>query len=263
MTAYPLRMFPDQGVVACFVEAAGGGDMADWDAPRNAPAKTPASYLANLRFHSTLDYYRIAAVVSVTINHASVAGASTAVVTDALGSFSLTVQGQSAQADHLLLDLTSLALSAAPRFMVAYNGMVIPHGFPIQRDDAARMRFVSAYATSSAIRLKEVGYSSASALSTASRTYTVIVFEAVEQDPDLPLFFASPGFAQMGRGMFDTSKRMIRVARTGDTPFGILLGRGADWRGGGVRFADAAGNTYDFGAYAGSFSAPASIGLSY
>lgn len=255
--------FDALGIVSVIEDAAGGGVKTDPNAPRNAPAITPASYLDKVLFHIGFDYYRVFASGTTTINHASVAGVTgnrdappASVVS--LGNMAIQVNGQTVVTTHTLYTHN---LGYVPRFFVAFNSQMIPPGIPIQQDDLFRDRYVSAYATTSIIGLKDIGHSTDSALSAASRDYQFLVFETVAPNPALPLMSGGPGYVQMGRGMIDTTKRMLRVAVAGDSPFGIALGPTADYNNGGMRVYTPAGVAINTGGYGGSFGAPAAISV--
>lgn len=262
-----VRSFPSEGIVAGFDETPGGGSRRDINAPRNAPALHPEDYLDRVYFHSSFDHYTIAAMdLAKVINHASVAGVSGNQYQPPgpgdlfLSNAVVTVNGQIVVTTRNLL---THDMGLVPKFVVAYNDMMIPHGTPIQRDAPGLVRFVSAYATSTEIRLREIGYSTASDLSAATRTYSIFVFADPAADPALPLMSGDADFVQLGRGKIDSRNRTMRVTATGETPYGIQLGPAAFLKNGGVRVFTPDGTAINVASYDGSASAPAAIGVGF
>src|SRR5690606_10520714 len=106
-------------------------------------------------FHSDFDYYgAVAWDMSRVISHPSVSGLSYQV--SPYEPASAQYFGRSSVTTHALITHN---LGYVPKFFVAYDGQMIPHGTPIQTDSGNRARFVSAYATTTQIRLKDIGIS--------------------------------------------------------------------------------------------------------
>lgn len=251
------RIFPDDGIFAIFEEPNTTGDVHDIDAPRNAPAKTPASYLDKIFFHSDFDYYQVAVGPSaVTVSHASVAGASTNVVSFWSGVGVVVRTGQIATSYHTLL---THSLGYIPKYMVISDGHIIAPGTMIQ-SATAQERTVTPYATTSIIGLMDIGISSASALSSLSKDYTVLVFKQPAESGDQLLNFnATTGRVTLGFEKFDSALKMLRQSGTGDSPFDISLGPTVGIRNGRAKTVLADGTTITESGYSGSFSGSGSI----
>jgi hypothetical protein len=259
----PVRSFISEGVVAGFIEPNTDGDVFDIDAPRNAPAKYPTQHLDLLSFHIDFGAFELVAIdLNVTINHASVAGVAgnqagpPSILPGSLSNVTITRVGQVVSEDHLLL---THGLGFVPFYLIVYAGNVIPNGMPIQIDATSRIRLVEAYATATEIRLWGNGFSDASALSAASRTYGVMVFDRPAADIGLPLFGKTVDGVQMGRGRLNSAKKRLRLVDAGETPYGFTVTPATDWHNGGNRIYSAAGTAYTIGGYGGSMAAPTII----
>lgn len=260
------RAFPAENVVAVFEEAAGGGDMQDLNAPRNAPAKAPQSYLAQLYLHTALDYYTIAVQnLAIVINHASVAGVAAVPppppddINNTPGNVTIVHEGQTVAADYLLLQHD---LGYVPNYRFLQGTRFVPAGVPTQVE-GGRVRFVYAYATTTQIRLREIGISDANALSAVSRTYGVVVFRAPAADPAKPLFGFDGTNVILGRDKINSSRRTMRLTGIGDSPYKLPLGQGADVLNGGLRVYATDGTAIDYGSYNDSFPPPALMDVAF
>lgn len=229
----------------------------------NDPFSSPAANIDKVFFHSDFDYYGLIASGTTTISHSSVAGVTGTQlappsIVSGINNMDVVVNGQIVAADHTLY---THGLGYVPKCFVAYAGQMLPTGFPVQQDDSSRVRFVCAYATTSIIGLREIGYSSASALSAVSRDYQYLVF----RDPSTGLsgdqLLIEAGNVWFGRGKFRSAEAHLRVAGAGDTPFGIALGPTAGYGNGGLRTKTPGGSTIDYGSYSGSFAAPTIINV--
>jgi hypothetical protein len=215
----------------------------------------PMSAPDRIYFHHDFNYYGVVAMdLAKVINHAAVPlAAFTGYDGDTL------IGGQAIVADSLLL---THGLGYVPKFFCAYAGQMIPHGYPVQIDAGDRMRFVAAYATTTQIRLWEIGFSSGSAaLSAASRTYSVLVFRSSVADPALPMLRLAADDVIYAQGKFNLDQAHLRIAGAGDGPFAIGLARAADINNGGIRIMAPNGAVLTFGAYASSIAAPAVINV--
>lgn len=253
------RGFPADGIFAIFEEPNTTGARTDIDAARNAPAKFPADNLDKVRFHVDFDYYQVAVgPTDVTINHASVAGTSTAVVSFWGGTGQVVRQGQIVSTH---VDLLTHDLGYIPAYMVISGGEIIAPGTVVQTQTSpTRIRTVTPYATTTKIRLYDVGISAASALSSLSKDYTVLVFRAPIEDSDqLMSFDPDTGRVILGLGKFDSDLKMLRQAGAGDSAFDISLGRTIDIRNGRARTVLANGTTTTEVGYSGSFAGAGSI----
>lgn len=248
-----IRMFADATGCAIYVEAPGGGDPLDPNSLRNRPFKAPMSWVANILFHSEFNYYGVVAkTLGVTVAHAAVPG-----LTLSRPYSPVTNTGQVVTRDYLLLQHD---LGYVPLFFCAYNGQMIPHGTPIQIY-AGGGRLVSAYATATQIRLRDLGLSTASDVPAINLNYQVLVFRSTAKDPSLKQLDLSPGAAVMGQGKFQQSQGHLRDILSGDTPFSVALGRTAAIRNGALRVRTPNGSIIDVGPFNGSLPAPAVINV--
>lgn len=258
-----VRFYSDAIRCAIFEEAPGGGDPLNPNSAMNRPILAPMSWLPNIRFHSELNYYGIAAKnMNAVINHAAVAG----MVRNAgdnggdAGNSIVSYFGQGITRTHLLLTHN---LGYVPRFFCVYNNRMLPQGIPIQNQDNGRVRFVTAYATTTQIRLFEIGYSTNNALAAATRTYQVMAFRTPAKDPALQMLDMSPGSVVFGQGKFRATEPHLRAYNSqGDTAFAIARGRTAAIGNGGIRAYTPNGGFIDFNGYSGNLTAPAFINVS-
>lgn len=250
-----MRLYADGLRCAIYQEAPGGGDPLDPTSLMNRPVVAPLSWLGNIRFHSDLSYYGVASHATVTIAHSAVAGRTVTVGEDAY--LSQLYYGQSQTFDHLLLQHN---LGYPPRFFVAYDGKMIPHGMPVHSSSGG-VRLVSAYATNTQIRLREFATSSASALAAVSRSYQVLAFRNSVQDSGLPSLLIEPGDVIFGQGKFRANAPHLRATGPGDTVFAQAKGRTAAIRNGAFRAYPPNGSPVDLGPFNGSLPAPAFINV--
>lgn len=254
----PIRGFESAGIVACFDEASGGGAWNDFDAPRNAPAKTPLSHLDKITWHSSFDQFELAAgPTDVTINHTSLAADS---VTTGIGSLSYIVYGDVRVTDILLL---THSLGYKPRVKVTVAGKVVVSGQIIQNLNDGRARTVSVYTTTTGVYLRETAYSAVSALPAFSQTYRVFVFRQATPNPAAPLFSKAGSLMTMAREVIRSDREYLRRTGVGDThEFAIDSGPTIDVDNGHVRVANGGTLTTETG-YGGSMAAPAyaTVGL--
>lgn len=247
---------PATSRIALFEEASGGGAFDDPNSNRNRPLNDPASWLDLVKFHSDFDYYQVhSGPTAVTVNHASVAGASTTLYNLAGATF--TKVGQIATAHY---DLVTHGLGYVPRYMIVLGGKLLAPGTLVQTASSGRMRTITPYATATKIRLYEAAISSASDLSAVSLDYEVLVFKRPEADSDHAIDFdPSDGRLILGYGKFDSALKMLRKAGASASPFDIPLGRTADITNGAARTVQADGTTESETNYDGSFTGSPSI----
>lgn len=224
--------------VAIYDEAPGGGDKTDINALRHRPLLDPAAWLANVYFHSDLDYMEVShGPTTVTVNHSAVSVGSPPAGQPFRFGFT------TAAADRLLL---THSLGYAPLAMVVYDDNVCWPGMPVQADGSGGARFVTAYSTATEIRLYEFASVGSSDLGATSLDYTVIVFK----DPPAPsgnvLFHVDPANDKvtMARGKFDSTRRYLQVV-AGGSPFGLSLGRTIDLNNGAPRAVRPDGTTFN------------------
>jgi hypothetical protein len=245
-----VLLYADEYRCAIYRAAPGGGAQDDPNAPMNRPIISPLSWMDNILFHSSLGYYGVIAHGSRTISHQSVAGRTVTVGTDAY--LSQLYYGQSQSFDHLLLQHD---LGYVPRFFVAYDGKMIPHGMPVQSASGG-VRLVCAYATATQIRLREFATSSASALPAATRAYQVLVFRSNSPDLALPMLNIEPGDVVFGQGKFRANMPHLRATGTGDNLFAQAKNRTAMIRNGAFRSYPPNGSPVDLGPFVGTMTAP-------
>ena len=243
-----VRLFADQTRVAIYEEAPGGGDPTDVNSAMNRPVLTPMSWLPYVYFHSDFNYYNTFAYnLNAVISHPEVAGKTNEVTlqTKFLGTF--------VYYDYLLLTHN---LGYVPRFFVASDGVMLPNGYPVQRPGAGRMRFVTAYATTSQIRLKEFAVSSDTALVAADISYQVLAFADSAVNPALNKLLLQPGNVVFGQGKFRMDQPPLRVVASGESPFSVARTRTAAIGNGALRVYPPTGAPIDFGTFAGTLPAP-------
>lgn len=263
------RGFSNEGIAACYEEAPGGGTLFDINAPRNAPAKSPAEHLDKVIWHPRCFQYEIAAGPSdVAITHTALATKNTYYVVSTGGgsvgpfpptgaSIGFLVQGDQRTSDILLF---SHGLGYVPKFMVSLDGRRVPDGFIVQQDSRGGHRRISVFATAGGIYLRESAVSTDIDLAAVAMTYRIMVFRTRAPDPTKPLWAASGGDMQLGRGIIDTTRRYLRRVGAGDTPFALNLGPTIDIRNGGARAASGGVVTSE-SRYNGSMSAPSYIAV--
>lgn len=240
----PIRGFPAQNVVACFIEPNTTGNVDNFDAPRNAPVKTPQSHLDKIVFHSSFFQYEIAAgPSSVTINHTALAGKATVwslptgglwIGGDAPNSITVTTYGDTRETN---IQLFNHGLGYIPKFMVALDNRRLPDGYIVQQESSGAHRRVAIWADTTHIWLREFAVSGdvPQPLPAASRTYKVMVFRNSVPNPAKPLFGMDGGNLIIARGIIDSGKKYLRRTGSGDTPFALNLGRTIDISNGGSR----------------------------
>lgn len=240
---------------AIFEEAPGGGDADDPNSLCNRPLLHPVEWLANIFFHTDLDYYQVAlGPTDVEIEHPVVPGKTTN-----MGSVvSVTHIGQRIPLDHPLVEHN---LGYVPRYMIVWNGSVLPPATIIQLEDSNRKRVVTPYATETHIHLYESGFSSNVTLPAVTETYSVIVFKApVAGGENLFDFERATGRVVLGGGKFDSDLLRLRQASdSAASPFDIPLGPTVDIANGAVRTVLPDGTTYEESNYNGSFMGSPSI----
>lgn len=242
---------PAGGHCALYDEAPGGGLADDVSALRNRPLADPTSWLANLYFHTALDNLEVAFDQTTTISHSSVAGSSSGGLSGGAGSGSggggnesdLTVRYGQGVTDHLLL---THSLGYVPDFMVTQGSNTLFGGMPVQTQSDGRGRYVSAYATTTEIRLREWSSVSTSALAAISLDYKVVVFRAQRSASGINLIDFDPttGITEMGKNRFKTDRRYLQVV-PGGSPLSISYGRQMDLDKGAPRFSRPDNTQYD------------------
>lgn len=250
-----IRLYADELRCAIYEEAPGGGDPLSPTSQMNRPVVSPLSWLDNIYFHSDLNYYPTIVNEVTTISHPAVAGRTVSVGQDVY--LSQLYYGQSLTFDHLLIQHN---LGYVPLFFVAYDGKMIPHGMPVQSASGG-VRLVSAYATTTQIRLREFATSSASTLPAVSRNYQVLVFRNNTVDPLLPMLRIEPGDVVFGQGRFRGNTPHLRATGPGDSLYAQARNRTAAVRNGSFRAYPPNGTPVDLGNFTGSLPAPSYINV--
>lgn len=250
-----VRLYADELRCAIYEEAPGGGDPLNPSSQMNRPVVAPLSWLDNIYFHSDLNYYPTVIDGVTSISHPSVAGRTVTVGQDIY--LSQLYTGQSQTFDHLLIQHN---LGYVPLFFVAYDGKMIPHGMPVQSASGG-VRLVSAYATSTQIRLREFATSSASPLPAVNRNYQVLVFRSNAVDPALPMLRIEPGDVVFGQGRFRANTPHLRATGPGDSLYAQARDRTAAVRNGSFRAYPPNGSAVNLGPFNGTLPAPGFINV--
>lgn len=221
------RGFSAEGVTAIYDEAPGGGDPLDFNAPCNAPAKSPHLYLAQVYWHSEFFQYELAMPIQTkTVAHAALAGITRytgvsgytpigwTTVRPASGILLIDV-GNSRVVDHVLVEHN---LGYAPQAFVSRAGRIMPNGEMIQTGANLKRR-VSAYATDTVIGLREYAKSSNVALPAISETYQTLVLRNPAKLAGAPLAEFDGTDLRLGRGKVDTANVYLRRTLADESNF--------------------------------------------
>lgn len=259
--------FKAQNVIACFNETAGGGEVLDYNAPRNAPVKNPIASIANVTWHSDFDQFEIVgAERTVTVAHPSVPGKITYLGLSYNGGFvyapsniQVAIYGQSVARNTVLFTHN---LGYVPKAFVAIDGNIIPTGYAVQIASNGTMRIVSVYADATVIGLREIGYSLNVALPAISKTYKLLVFRKPVADPTLALmdFNAATNVLRLAKGKIRSDRKYLRRVGVGDSPYDINRGRTIDIKNGRTKVVTGGTAIIEPG-YNGSFAGPSSIAV--
>lgn len=221
---------PSTGRCALYEEPVTTGDPTNPNSARNAPLNNPATNLQYLYFHSDYDPMEaFSAPSTVSISHDAIPAYS--------GSSGEFIPGQyygNFTRDHLLL---THDLGYVPDFFVIRDSHTVFPGFPVQYTAAVGLaRYVTPYATTTQIRLYEVGVQSSSILPAITVPYTVLVIRRPPSPTGNVLLDFSPGtgVVTMGRDKFNSSRRYLQVS-SNPTAFGIPLGKTIDLNNGAFR----------------------------
>lgn len=236
------RLSEAADAVGIYEEAPGGGDPKDINAPMHRPLVDPGNWLANISFHSDLDYCEVTfGPTIVPINHPSVPAVS------ASGGFTI-------EAGQVVYDTTvtthTLAVFAdqgyVPDFMVVADGDVLYPGLPVQFFGDGRGRYLCAYATSTHLYLEERASRTGFAIPALAKNYTILIFRRPPAPSGniLGRWSGADGLLELGRGKFRSDRRYLQVGTNGD-PFGFALGRTIHVRNGAPRFVDPDGTITD------------------
>jgi len=215
------------GKVALFDEAAGGGAFDDINAPRNAPLIDPANNLDKVYFHSDLDYFEVVFEATITINHPLIAAGT--VPPD----YTIAFGWNSISADYLL---QTHSLGYLPFALVAQGTNILWPGMPVQEDANGGGRYVSAYVTTTELRLYEWGSIGNVDLPAVSLAYKLLIFK---QPPAASGTYrvdtnAGLGTASLGFNKFNIARKYLQVV-PGGSPLGLSYGRTIDLNNGAPR----------------------------
>ena len=213
------------GRVAIFEENGTSGDPEDPNSTRNAPLNNPASHLSRIYYHSDYDPIEVAVgPANVTISHEAIPAGSGP---GGQSSFNGWLVYGGFTRTHTLL---SHGLGYVPDFAVAVNNQTLHPGYPVQYNAAdGRARCVTAYATSSAIRLSEFGIQSSVSLPALNVTYNVMVYARppAPSGNNMIDFDSATGVLKMARNKFSSDRQYLQIV-SGGSPFGFPLGKTID-----------------------------------
>lgn len=238
-----FRAFPDEGLVAIFDEATGGGDILDINSQRNRPALNPAAWLDHVYFHSTLDNMEVFSDTTVVIAHSAIAAATSSM--DGSVSAQQLYDLAGAQTDW---DVGTHSLGYEPLVLVAVGTNMLSPGYPVQVPASTNgsVRYITPYVTTSKVFLHEFQSRGATTLSATSISYRILVFKRIPtaSGDQLANFNHLTGVLRLGLDRFDSSRRYLQVV-PGGTPFGLVGGRTIDLKNGAYRIARSDGTTYN------------------
>lgn len=249
-----IRGFDAQNIVACFEEPNTLGDPLDFDAPRNAPAKTPKGHLPLIAWHSDFFQYQLqASVYTVNVTHPAVAGK---VQTWGYG----TTFGFLGDAVETNQTLITHSLGYEPLAFVVKDGVTVMSGLPVQHVPANGLRrTASSYVDNNVVGVKTVGISGYASSGVASVslpaitvTYQVMLFVASVADPGEPLFGNDGNKVVLARGKINTDYLYARQVDMLESYFSLDLGRTVDNSNGAARIISGP-NSWTGSGYLGSF----------
>lgn len=234
------------------------GKMVIWEKPPSgdpmAPFDDPVANFNLIRFCSDFQYFSNALQVNgISVSHSAVAGVTGsgyAAPSSSSGNTGPIANGQIVTTNKLLY---THSLGYVPHFFVLFNGAIVYGGTVVQQtSDKKKARKVSAYATTTEIRLRDIGISSTDDLPAASISYDLIIFRDPAQVSGAPLFRMRPAGITMGYGRITSEQRPLRRV-VGAEPFMYLpKTRVADIRNGAYRTLSPSGPK-DIGFYNGGF----------
>lgn len=220
---------------AMYFEAGDEGDPMDIDAPRNRPAKYPEAWLDYILFHSRLDHMEVLAAGTTTINHSSVAPASTP------SGMAAAFAWRGGEATHVLASYDDLGY--VPVAIVAAEGNAV-NGTPIQQGAVSSTRFATPIISATGLSIGEWSSIGADGLSATSITYTWLLIKR----PDAPSgdlakeFDPATGVLSFDRNRFRTDRRYLQI---GGSLLAIPMGRSIDLKNGAARVWRADGTYYE------------------
>jgi hypothetical protein len=234
---YKFMADPVSGKAAVFLENGTSGLFDDPTATRNAPLLLPASYMANLKFHSDLDHLAVADAGNASITHASIAGLTS---NPLLGSN----YGTNAGGDDNLLFTHNLGYVP---FALAYTGTnIIWPGMPVQTVSGGGARYATVYANTTQLRVATQTTIGTTTLPSVAITYNFLIFAnpPAASGNVLYSFDPSTGKVTMGFGKFDSTLQYLQVV-PGGSPLGLSMGRTIDLANGAPHACRPDGTTYE------------------
>lgn len=209
---------PATGRCALYDEAPGGGDVANPNSMRNRPLNNPTAWLSLIYFHSDFNYMEVSSgPTPVTVNHSAVSP-----IAPPIGATIDFGWNTAASTDRLLF---SHGLGYTPTVMCTLGTNMLWPGMPVQSTGDGGVRFVTVYANSTQVRMKEFGTTGPTALPAVSLTYSLLVFANPPSPTGNVLFDFDPatGITEMGRRKFKSDRRYLQVV-PGGSPFTISYG---------------------------------------
>lgn len=236
--------FPQEGVIAIFEEAPGGGDVEDINSLRNRPAKDPENWLPNILFHSGLSYLEIAAEGTVIRSHSSAPAASYSSGGGDTDGIAAGAYGYGSTYEDFAVVTHNLGYECYAA--VIFDGKVLHPGIPVQVGSTGEIRYATAYSTTTQIRVKTWCSIGQSVLPSTSITYKAIALRDPRTATGNILWEVddTTGIVQMGRSKFSSDRKYL-LAVDGGSPFSVLNGRGGDTNNGAARLADGGGGVTD------------------
>ncbi len=249
----------------------GTGKMAIWEKPAAgdvmAPYSDPLAHWDLVRFHSDFQYLNNAIeVFGISVSHASVAGVTG--IGYGAPSAAGAKTGPISNGQIVIANKTvyTHSLGYVPWFQLRIGGRMVSPGTVVQQTtDKRKVRFVSPYATTSIIGLRDIGISSSDALPAQTSLYDLTIIRRPAKVAGAPLMHLRTGGNPLiiGYGRVTSEAQPLRRAVPGDVrKFVVPYGRSMDIRNGAVRFIDNA-NEYDFGTYTGAFLTAQSIEVAF
>jgi hypothetical protein len=225
----------------------------------NDPFRDPTSYVRNIIFDGRFGYYQVEIAADAAVSHLAVAA-------DPGASFTGTSPANLGYLVYNLRVTKSFVLlthnlGLIPRVKVSdVNNALLSPARPIQKATGSGLwtayRTVRIRVTTTQVILDEIAIPGPIGLSALSTTYHVRVFSTIGPVAGQPGFLARPSAVEMAQGAVDSTKRSLRVAKTGETHMVKPVGRASDIKNGQFRFVAANGTVYDTDMVTGSASDP-------
>lgn len=247
------------GVVAIYDKAT-SGDPDD-------PFVNPLNHVNNIRFHSDFQYLSNAVVVDpLDVTHTLLAGSTGTGITVGNGSQTTNpAPVASGQIRKSAITIYTHGLGYPPLFQLILDRRIVTTGTVIQ-NPAGQLRMISAFATSTQIKISELAMSSASDLPAIPMSYKLIIFQNPEGDPLLPTLWLRSSGMILARGKVTDVNRPLRRVGEDDVDedtFYIPTSRTLDIKNGAIRNISPLAGVKDYGTYTGSFTSAIAIKVTY